>query len=97
MTTKQAATGLLRAVPGLDLRRSRFGNGDAYFRGTAEVAHFHTDHELDLRLGKALGRAVKHRIGEAVSPHGEWVTINLLNVEDDNLRFAVSKLFQGSS
>lgn len=97
MATKQAATGLLKAVPGLEVRRSRFGNGDAFFRGSAEVAHFHADHELDLRLGKALGRAVKFRIGEAASPHGEWVTIDLINVGDEDLRFALSQLFRGSS
>lgn len=95
MATKQAATGLLKTVPGLEIRRSRFGNGDAFFRGSLEVAHFHVDHELDLRLGKDLGRTVKLRIGEAVSAHGEWVTIDLLKVEETDLHFALSLLFRG--
>ena len=40
-------------VPGVELRRSRFTGDDAFVAGRREIAHFHGDRVLDIRLTRA--------------------------------------------
>src|SRR5205807_728741 len=42
------------ALPGVELRRSRFGGGDAFFVGAREFAHFHRGNVIDVRLTRRL-------------------------------------------
>jgi len=42
----------LMRLKGTYIGRSRFGKGQAVFRDGTEIAHFHSDGAIDLRLGK---------------------------------------------
>lgn len=45
------------ALQGVELRRSRFSEGEAFYVGGRELAHFHSGNELDLRLTRREIRA----------------------------------------
>lgn len=45
--------------PGLVRRRSRFGDAYSYFVGDREIAHFHGDDRLDIRLTSQRIREMK--------------------------------------
>ncbi len=54
---KDALIARLLALPDLELRPSRFGGAEALWLGRREVAHFHGEAELDVRLTRAAIRA----------------------------------------
>jgi hypothetical protein len=68
-------------------RPSRWGHTHAYFVGDREIAHFHGDQRIDVRL-------TKERIRELVSegafdervktrgPSAEWVAVRVAGVRD---------------
>lgn len=72
----------LAEVPNLIRRRSRFGNAYAYFVGSREIAHFHGDGRMDVRLTRQRIREMK---GEEVldprvrtrGPSADWATVPL--------------------
>ena len=47
------------ALPGVDLRPSRFSHRPAFWVGKREVAHFHPGNELDVRLTRKVIRLLK--------------------------------------
>lgn len=47
----------LAKIPGLESHPSKVAGGTAIFFGTREIAHFHSDHEIDVRLTKKVIRA----------------------------------------
>lgn len=72
----------LARAPGLELKPSRFGHGPAYFVGPREVAHFHGDGRLDIRLTRQRIRELKE--GGGLDPRvrtrgrsADWVTVPL--------------------
>lgn len=53
MGLRAELTGRILGVGGIELRRSRFTRGEAFFAGRREIAHFHGDRVLDIRLTRA--------------------------------------------
>jgi hypothetical protein len=77
----------LMAIPGLVRHVSRRGPGDAYFVGDREIAHFHGDERMDVRLTKEVIRLRKseHSLDERVrtrGPSAEWATVRLAESRD---------------
>ncbi len=52
MSVKEEPERALAFLPGLEGRRSRYGLGLAYFTGGREIAHFHGETRMDVRLTK---------------------------------------------
>lgn len=78
----------LEKIPGLEDRPSKVAGGSAIFYNDKEVAHFHHDNEIDVRLTKKIIRSEglnhyddstihKHR-----SPSSEWIEIRFKNEKD---------------
>lgn len=77
----------LDRLPGLDRRPSRHGDGRSYFVAEREIAHFHGEARLDVRL-------TKERIAEMRSertldarirtrgPSAQWVALPLVSPKD---------------
>ncbi|MGE0173954.1 MAG: luciferase family protein [Oligoflexales bacterium] len=59
--------GLLAA--GLKEQKSRFGGGPAFYLGKKEVAHFHNENEIDIRLTKKVIKEVLPDLEEAYKCH----------------------------
>ena len=78
----------LSAVDGLEVRASPVAGGTALFYKGREFAHFHSEHELDLRLTKK----VIHRLGlthpqgsgqhPGRSTNSPWIVVTF-HAEDD--------------
>lgn len=74
-------------LPGLARRRSRFGDAYSYFVGEREIAHFHGDGRLDIRLTRQCIREMK---GDGTldprvrtrGPSADWATLPLLGDRD---------------
>lgn len=74
----------LRALEG---RRSRWGEAWAYHLEGQEILHFHGDHEIDLRLTRAVIRAERERL--TADPRvwlgdrqREWVEVSIATAAD---------------
>jgi hypothetical protein len=50
-------TGRILALAGVELRKSRFRDAEAFFLGRREFAHFHGEEALDIRLTRSRIRA----------------------------------------
>ena len=74
-------------IPGLVRGRSRYGHGPSYFVGGLEVAHFHGDERMDVRLTRELIRERKSE-GEfdgrvrTRGPSADWVEVQVAGVQD---------------
>lgn len=53
MGLRAELTALILRLPGVELRPSRFTGDEAFFAGRREIAHFHGERALDIRLGRA--------------------------------------------
>lgn len=77
----------LSALPGLTKRPSRFGDFQSYFVGDREIAHFHGESRMDLRLTKEEIRRLKseqaldHRI-RTRGPTAEWAEVRVVELKD---------------
>ena len=71
----------LEKIPGLENRPSKVAGGSAIFYRGKEIAHFHNDNEIDVRLTKKVIKAEglspfddsefhRHR-----SPNSEWIEL----------------------
>ena len=73
---------------------SRFGHGFAYFVGNREVAHFHGDERMDIRLTR---QVIRERVSEGAwdervrtrGPSADWVTVRLERPTDVALAIAL--------
>ncbi|HEV2316930.1 MAG TPA: luciferase family protein [Thermoplasmata archaeon] len=77
----------LSELPGLTRRPSRYGDGQSFFVADREIAHFHGDHRLDVRLTRARIRELKTEgeLDARVITRGrtaDWVEVALSRVED---------------
>jgi len=77
----------LSALPELERRPSRYGDSQSYFVGPREIAHFHGDERMDLRLTKEEIRRLKaeHTLDHRVRTRGasaEWAEIHVLKLTD---------------
>lgn len=83
----------LVALPDLERRPSRFGDSLSYFVGGREIAHFHGDSRMDLRLTRSeirrlqASHALDHRIKTRGS-YAEWAAIQVR--EDSDIPFILS-------
>ena len=78
----------LEMIPGLEDRPSKVAGGSAIFYKGKEIAHFHHDGEIDVRLTKKVIRkeGLNHpsdsKIHKHRSPSSEWIEIRFQNAED---------------
>jgi hypothetical protein len=83
----------LLELPGVERRASRFGDGGSYFAGDREIAHFHGDERMDVRLTKEAIRDLKESgsVDPRIRPRGgsaEWLEVRVHEPRD--VAFAVS-------
>ena len=57
MSLRDELTGRIVELPGVEIRRSRFGGGDAFFVGARELAHFHKGNVIDVRMTRKVIRS----------------------------------------
>ena len=62
MTLRADLTDQILELDGVALKPSRFNDGEAFFVGRREIAHFHTGHELDLRLTRGVIRELREAL-----------------------------------
>ena len=77
----------LLAIPGVRRRRSRWGVEPAYYLGEREVAHFHRDGRLDVRLTKELLREMRSSGGpdprvRVRGPSADWAAVTASDPSD---------------
>ncbi len=74
----------LERIPGLEDRPSKVAGGSAIFYREKEIAHFHDDNEIDVRLTKKVIRkeGLHHPIGSKIhkqrSPSSEWMSLDFI-------------------
>jgi hypothetical protein len=87
MTVREELERRLTALPGLEKRPSRYGDSKSYCVGGREIAHFHGDTRMDLRLTKEEIRRLKservldHRV-RTRGPSAEWAEVHVVELED---------------
>lgn len=78
----------LSRIKGLEDRPSRVAGGSAIFYKNKEIAHFHDDHEIDVRLTKkiikkeGLNHPSNSKIHRHRSPSSEWIEIRFKKPAD---------------
>jgi Family of unknown function (DUF5519) len=87
MSARAELDRLLLEIPGLARHEARRGRGDAYFVEEQEIAHFHGDERMDVRLTKAVIHRFKSEGGfdERVrtrGPAAEWVAVRVAEARD---------------
>lgn len=93
MSVREELERRLAALSGLEKRPSRYGYSKSYFVGDREIAHFHGDSRMDLRLTKAeIGRlkserALDHRV-RTRGPSAEWAEVHVAELTD--IPYAIS-------
>ena len=81
------------ALPGLERRPSRYGDSLSYFVGDREIAHFHGESRMDVRLTKGEIRRLKSEQGldNRVRTRGasaEWAEVHVTELKD--IPYAIS-------
>jgi hypothetical protein len=88
----------LNRISGLEERPSKVSGGSAIFFNDREIAHFHHDGEIDVRLTKKVIRkeGLTHPSGSKIhhhrSPNSEWIEIRFKNLKDVNEAVRLFKL-----
>ncbi|HEY2346927.1 MAG TPA: luciferase family protein [Xanthomonadaceae bacterium] len=93
----------LRGIEGVEDRPSPVAGGTALFHRGKPFAHFHHDHELDLRLTRKIiqSRGLKHPPGSVHhagrSPSSAWIEVRFATAADvpgvvELVRLAVAQL-----
>ena len=93
MSIREELERRLLKVPGVSVGPSRPGHGASYFTGGREIAHFHGDSRMDLRLTRD---EIRRRKSEGTldprvrirGPSAEWVEIQVVAAAD--LAFALA-------
>ena len=94
MSIREELEQKLRDVRDLSRRRSRFGDHYSFFVGTREIAHFHGDGRMDVRLTRQWIREAKAsgtldpRV-RTRGPSADWATVPLYDRGDVNLAIAL--------
>jgi hypothetical protein len=83
----------LTVLPGLEKRPSRHGDSMSYFVGDREIAHFHGETRMDVRLTKeGIHRLKSERALDARfrtrGPSAEWAEVHVTEMKD--IPYAVS-------
>jgi len=84
----------LMKVPGVSRRPSRRGPGHTYFVGEQEIAHFHGDQRLDVRLTRERIRQSKSEgsFDDRVrtrGPSADWVAVQISEIPDLDLAISL--------
>jgi hypothetical protein len=85
---KQLVENLLAEIPGLEERASKVAGGSAFFYRDKEIAHFHHDTEVDLRLTKQVIKkeGLAHPTDSFVhanrSPSSQWIELRYSEPSD---------------
>jgi hypothetical protein len=87
------------SLPGVSRRKSRFGDSESYFVGDREIAHFHGDEQMDVRLTKEAIQQLRATgaIDPRMRPRGssaEWLRIVVKGAAD--VVFAVELVEQAA-
>ena len=87
MTVRQELEKRLREIPGVELGPSRYGHGASYFTGSREIAHFHGETRMDVRLTKEEIRLRKEEgtLDQRLrtrGPSAEWVEVHVHTERD---------------
>jgi hypothetical protein len=77
----------LSGLPGLDRRLSRHGDSFSYFVAGREIAHFHGDERMDVRLtrGRIPELRAQGRLDSRVrtrGPTAEWIAVRVQDPRD---------------
>ena len=77
----------IEALRALEGRRSRWGDAWAYHLEGREILHFHTDHEIDLRLTRGVIRAERARLAadsrvRLGDRQRDWVEVSIATAAD---------------
>lgn len=78
----------LEKIEGLQDRPSKVAGGSAIFYGEKEIAHFHHNNEIDVRLTKKvikkekLNHPTDSKIHRHRSPTSEWIEIRFNSAKD---------------
>lgn len=78
----------LERISGLEDHPSKVAGGSAIFYNGKEIAHFHDDNEIDIRLTKKIIRkeGLNHPSGSKIhkhrSPSSEWIEIRFKKSKD---------------
>lgn len=87
MTPRATLERNLSALPELESRPSRFGKSKSYYLGDREIAHFHRDSRMDVRLTKEGIRRLKsegaldHRV-RTRGASAEWAEVHVAAERD---------------
>lgn len=80
----------LQEVEGLEALPSKVAGGTALFYGGKELAHFHSDNEIDLRLTKSVIKSLglRHPPGSSVHPtrstSSNWIEVRFHTSDEVN-------------
>lgn len=93
MSIREELERRLTQISGLVRHRARRGRGYSYFVADREIAHFHGDQRMDVRLTR---EKIRKRISERPfdhrvrtrGPSADWVAVRILELHD--LRMAVA-------
>ena len=76
-TLKEQLADRILELEGVELRTSRFSDRPAFWVGTRELAHFHRDNEIDIRLTRKTIRSLKAELDEdpraTLRKSSDWV------------------------
>lgn len=87
MTVRQELERRLDGLPGVVRKPSRYGHGPSYSTGGREIAHFHAESRMDVRLTK---EEIRRRKSEGTldlrlrtrGPSAEWVEVQVVDSGD---------------
>ena len=87
MSAREELERRLVEIPGVVRAPSRYGHGFAYRAGPREIAHFHRDGRLDVRLTREVIRLRKSEGGfdqrvTTRGPFSEWVSVRVSTPSD---------------
>lgn len=80
-TLKQLLVSKLEKIPGLEDRPSKVAGGSAIFYKNKEIAHFHNNNEIDIRLtkkvikGQGLSQPTDSKFHHHRGPSSEWIEL----------------------
>jgi luciferase-like monooxygenase len=94
MSVREELERRLGELPGVIRHASRWGQTHAYLVGNREIAHFHGDERMDVRLTKEVIRLRKSENGfdERVrtrGPSAEWASVRVAEARDIPLAVAL--------
>ncbi len=87
MTLKAELIKKLETIPGLEARQSKVAGGSAIFYKNKEIAHFHNNNEIDVRLTKkiikleGLSHSENSEFHHQRSPSSEWIELRFKRAE----------------